>query len=190
MPAAQQQNGRNGGFDRKQFHEILQRFNAETVDEVDAAFCDALRICDRLRMPFSEVVQRIYGQNEMVIDLNDRLAEVVDELKARVQERTNLVRVLTEVQNENGRLRAGARYCRGCEHLRRILACIAGFILCASWLRWVPAHGVLFWTPALALAVAPVAFTWCRWHWRMFRRKVKWVSWKTNDLVSWWKGLP
>jgi hypothetical protein len=196
MPAVQQQNRRKNGLDGRQFDEILQRFNAETAEEVDAAVCDALRFCDQMRMSFCDVVRNTYGHDERVAELDDRLGQARVAFARMEAERKKLADQLVEwrskcsaLSGENERLGQGARYCRGCERLRRILAVLAGFVLSASWLRLFSAHGLLYWVPALVLALIPFACCWCRWHWLLFRRKVRWTSWKDNDLVRWWKGL-
>lgn len=199
MPATQQQNGRRNGFDRKQFHEILQRFNAETAEEVDAAVCDAFRCSDRACLSFSDAARATYGHDEHVSELNDRLGQALEDCVSKDKERSLLAEQLAELRSrcsvltaENDRLQLGARFCRGCEWLRRIVAGIAGLAMTTAWLCLFVPHGLRPWsaTVAGAFALGPLAYTFCRWHWLLLSKKIRWTSWSDNDLARWWKGLP
>jgi hypothetical protein len=198
MPISQQQNARKNAFDRKHFDEILQCFNAATAKEVDAAFCDALRICDRLQMPFRDVVQHVYGHDERLTELQDELTEALEDRLRRDKERSRLAEQLAELRGTcsaltaaNQRLQQGARFCPACERLRRVLAVIAGLLVGAAWLRLFLPHGLRPWSLIVTavLTLGPLAIVFWRWHWLLLSRKIKYVSRTDNDLIRWWKGL-
>jgi hypothetical protein len=198
MPVEQKENARNG-LDRKQFDEILQRFNADTAEEVDAAVVDALRFCDRRRLPFRDVVCLAYGQDDRATEFQRQLAAARQENANAKEERGKFVQALDELRTrctalrgENDRLQQGARYCRGCENLRRALAVIGGLTLGSGWFLHVPFHGLKPWPLALggtALAAIPFLCTVGRWYWLLFSRKVRWRSVRDNEVVRWWKEL-
>jgi hypothetical protein len=185
MPVEQKENARNG-LDRKQFDEILQRFNADTAEEVDAAVCDALRFCDHRRLPFRDAVCLAYGHDdsELAVTRHERgkFAQALDELRTRYD----------ALRGENDRLQQGARYCRGCENLRRALAAIGGLAVGSGWFLYRPFHGLKPWPLVLggtALAAMPLLCTVGRWYWLLFSRKVRWKSVRENEVVRWWKEL-
>ena len=198
MPVEQKENARNG-LDRKQFDEILQRFNADTAEEVDVAVCDALRFCDLRRLPFRDVVGRVYRQDDRVTGLQHELAAARQENTISKEERGKFAQALDELRTrysalrgENDRLQQGARYCRRCENLRRALAAIGGLALGSGWFLHLPSHGLKPWSLALggiALPAMPLLCTIGRWYWLLFSRKVRWKSVRDNEVVRWWKAL-
>jgi hypothetical protein len=198
MPIEQKENARNG-LDRKQFDEILQRFNADTAEEVDVAVCDALRFCDLRRLSFRDVVGRVYGLDDRVTGLQHELAAARQENANGKEERGKFAQALAEMRarcsalrGENDRLQQGARYCRRCENLRRALAVIGGLALGSGWLLCLPLHGLKPWPLALGgttLAAMPLLYTVGRWYWLLFSRKVRWRSVRDNEVVRWWKEL-
>jgi hypothetical protein len=199
MPATQEQSGRRNGFDRTHFHEILQRFNSETAEEVDSAVCDALRVCDRLRMSFCDAVLHTYGSDERLAELEAQLTVALEECARKEKQRSYMEaqvhrawRKFAELSAENARFRLGVQYCEGCERSRRVLAGAAGLLMGAASLRLFLPHGLTRWsvTVIAILAFSPLTLTYCRWRWLLFSRKVKWNSKNDNEIVRWWKGLP
>jgi hypothetical protein len=191
MTVQQQEKPRTVPLDRKAFHEILVRFNAETAENVDAAFCDALRFCDRLKLPFSDVARRTYSQDDRVVALESELAQAQRAAARIVEEQKNNSEKLRQEQSLNGRLReeierlrTGRQFCLGCEKHRRALAIIAGLFLAVAWLRWFPWQTTEW--PLLAgggiVAIAPYAFIVCRWQWLLLSRKIKFRSLRDNEI--------
>jgi len=196
MPSTQQTD-RRIALDHKVFDEILRRFNADTAEDVDAAVCDALRVCDRLRMTFFDVVRLIYGRNEQVTSLEENLRDALEDSARKDRERGALAEVVADLRrrysalaSENSRLRYGARFCRRCEWLRRVLSVIVGLFLCACSVRLFGVRGPRLWAVHAVLAFGPLALTLARWQWLLFSRKTNWKSIRDNELVRWWKGLP
>jgi hypothetical protein len=198
MPVEQKKSARNG-LDRKQFDDILERFNAETAEEVNDAVCDALQYCDRRRIAFRDAVCLVYGQDDQITEVLRELAAARQENADGKAERGRLAQMLAEMRtrcsalsDENSRFQEGARYCRRCYSLRLILAVIGGLVLGTAWVLWLPSHGLKPWPVALGgtvLCATPLLYTIGHWYWLLFSRKVRWRSLRDNEVMRWWKEL-
>jgi hypothetical protein len=203
MQATQNTTGKNGGgsFSPGEFDAILQRFDTGTADALREAMADGFRFCDRVGLPFHEVARLTYGQDgesfrKQCLELTIREKQKDEQIGKFSAALAGLRSTCGQLKEQNAMLTQGAKFCRNCETWRRVVAGIVGLLAAGFWCRFawaLPLRRWAFLSIAGLLAFGPVGGVWVRWRWFLFARKIKFRSWRDNEIarpvIQRWKEL-
>jgi hypothetical protein len=146
---------------------------------------DGLRFVDVMEWPevkaaLDEQMQPMRHEAAELVALRERLKRMTA-LDGVVKEREETIAGL---RREIAALAVRNKPCHPCEIKRRLMAGGAGVMIAAACFYLLPSSGGdAGWETggAIALALAPLAVVFCRWHWLIFRRP--------GGLAVRWNGL-
>jgi hypothetical protein len=168
-------------FDQDLFSKLVLLMDSPNEFERQRATGRALEMCTARGFRFCDKVAQAFGQGKQLAILQAQLEEARrggDELADALAQKDAVIEEYRKAERTRNRV------CRPCEMKRRAIGAGMGAMILAAWFTKYPPQVV---TPrwsgyGVLLAVAPLAFLFCRWRVICFKRKRHWVSWRDNDV--------